>query len=40
MTFSGHNLDGQTAVYKGRNPPTISFINANGEVQFFCQLTQ
>jgi hypothetical protein len=40
MTFSGGNLDGQTALYKGGNPPTIRFINANGEEQFFCQLAQ
>jgi len=40
MTFSGGNLDGQTAVYKGGNPPTISFINGNGEEQFFCQLAR
>ena len=32
--------DGQTAVYKGGNPPTISFVNGNGEEQFFCQLAQ
>ncbi len=38
MSFSGGNLDGQTGVYKGGNPPTISFINANGEESFFCQL--
>ena len=30
----------QTAVYKGGNPPTISFIDDNGEEQFFCQLGQ
>jgi hypothetical protein len=40
MTFNGGNLDGQTAVYKGGNPPTISFINGNGEERFFCQLAQ
>lgn len=40
MTFSGGKLDGQTAVYKGGNPPTISFVNGNGEEQFFCQLAQ
>jgi hypothetical protein len=40
MHFSGGNLDGQTAVYKGGNPPTISFVNGNGEEQFFCQLAQ
>jgi hypothetical protein len=40
MTFSWGNLDGQTALYKGGNPPTIRFINANGEEQFFCQLAQ
>ncbi len=38
MTFSGGNLNGQTAVYKGGNPPTISFIDGNGEELFFCQL--
>ena len=27
MTFSGGTLDGQTAVYRGGNPLTISFIN-------------
>ena len=33
MTFSGGNLE-------GGNPPTISFVNGNGEEQFFCQLAQ
>ncbi|MFZ2018956.1 MAG: hypothetical protein WAU90_09820 [Methyloceanibacter sp.] len=40
MMFSGGNLDGQAAVYKGGNPPTISFVNGNGEEQFFCQFAQ
>ena len=40
MQFSGGNLDGQTGVYKGGNPPTVSFIDANGEESFFCQLAQ
>jgi hypothetical protein len=40
LQFSGGNLNGQTAVYKGGNPPTISFIDDNGEEQFFCQLGQ
>ncbi len=40
MRFSGGNLNGQTAVYKGGNPPTISFVDGNGEEQFFCQLAQ
>ncbi len=40
MQFSGGNLNGQTAVYKGGNPPTISFVDANSEELFFCQLTQ
>ena len=31
LQFSGGNLNGQTAVYKGGNPPTISFIDDNGE---------
>ena len=39
LQFSGGNY-GQTAVYKGGNPPTISFIDDNGEEQFFCQLGQ
>ena len=40
LHFSGGNLNGQTAVYKGGNPPTISFIDGNGEEQFFCQLAK
>ncbi len=40
MQFSGGNLNGQTAVYKGGNPPTISFIDKNSEELFFCQLAQ
>ncbi len=40
MMFSGGNLDGHAAVYKGGNPPTISFVNGNGEEQFFCQFAQ
>jgi hypothetical protein len=40
LHFSGGNLNGRTAVYKGGNPPTISFVDGNGEEQFFCQLGQ
>ena len=40
LQFSGGNLNGQTAVYKCGNPPTSSFIDDNGEEQFFCQLGQ
>ena len=40
LQFSGGNLNGQTAVYKDGNPPTTSFIDDNGEEQFFCQLGQ
>jgi len=40
LQFSGGNLNGQAAIYKGGNPPTISFIDDNGEEPFFCQLGQ
>lgn len=38
--FSGGNLDGRTGIYQGGNPPTISFVNADGEVILLCQLAQ
>ena len=38
--FSGGNLDGRTGIYRRGNPPTISFVNADGEVILLCGLTQ
>ena len=37
--FSGGNLDGRTGIYRG-DPPSISFVNADGEVILLCQLAQ
>ena len=36
--FAGGNLDGRTGIYRPGNPPTISFINADGEVILLCGL--
>jgi hypothetical protein len=38
MKFVGANLDGETAVYKPGNLPTISFLDEQGAESFFCQL--
>jgi hypothetical protein len=40
MQFRGGNLDGLVGVYKGGNPPTVSFINERGEERFLCQLVR
>ena len=36
--FSGGKLDGRTGIYRSGNPPTISFVNADGEVILLCGL--
>ena len=38
--FSGGNLDRRTGIYRPGTPPTISFVNADGEVVLLCGLTQ
>ncbi len=37
--FSGGNFDGRTGIYRP-NPPTISFVNADGEVILLCGLVR
>jgi len=37
VTISGNKLDGRTGIYNARNPPTISFYNADGEEVLLCQ---
>jgi hypothetical protein len=37
--FSGASLDGRTGIYRG-DPPSISFVNADGEVILLCQLAR
>jgi hypothetical protein len=39
IRFSGGNLDGRTGIYRP-DPPTISFVNADGEVVLLCGLVQ
>jgi hypothetical protein len=38
--FKGGNFDGRTGIYRPGNPPTISFVNADGEVILLCGLIQ
>jgi hypothetical protein len=40
IVFSGGAHDGSNAVYKGGNPPTISFVSARGAEAAFCQLAR
>src|SRR4051794_2612976 len=40
ITFRGGAHDGSNAVYKGGNPPTISFIGQRGAEAAFCQLAR
>lgn len=37
MSFQGGAHDGSRAVYKGGNPPTISFLGPSGNEAAFCQ---
>lgn len=39
LTFSGADLDGQSAVFNSsQNPETITFLNANGDLGDSCDL--
>jgi hypothetical protein len=40
IAFSGGAHDGSNAVYKGGNPPTISFVSPRGAEAAFCQLAR
>src|SRR5579871_6049463 len=37
LAFKGGALDGQTAIYKPRNPPTIAFLGTGGRETETCQ---
>jgi hypothetical protein len=40
ITFHGGAHNGSNAVYKGGNPPTVSFIGQSGAEAAFCQLAK
>jgi hypothetical protein len=40
ITFRGGAHEGSNAVYKGGNPPTVSFVGPSGAEAAFCQLAR